>query len=89
MPDTGPQVYSQRHPVLRRDNKGAAADTVPDPPVGETVYFVTAVTSPLGETRFGRKAQNGVLTGRDPTVLPACPVPASKQGSPKQPDKKS
>jgi hypothetical protein len=46
-------------------------DTLPTPPAGDGYYYVTAVTY-QGEKRFGRKCSNGVLSGRDPAVLPQC-----------------
>ena len=46
-------------------------DTLPELEPGQGRYFVTAVTH-QGETRYGRKSSGGVLTGRDPAVLPAC-----------------
>jgi hypothetical protein len=47
------------------------ADTLPTPAGGQGYYYVTAVTY-QGETRYGRNGAGGVLTGRDPVVLPAC-----------------
>jgi len=47
------------------------ADTLPDPPPGQGRYYITAVNY-QGQTRYGRKSSGGVLTGRDPAVLPAC-----------------
>jgi hypothetical protein len=47
------------------------ADTLPELEPGQGRYFVTAVTH-QGETRYGRKSSGGVLTGRDPAVLPGC-----------------
>jgi hypothetical protein len=47
------------------------ADPLPDPAPGTGRYYVTAVTH-LGQRRYGRKATNGVLSGRDPAVLPGC-----------------
>jgi hypothetical protein len=47
------------------------ADTVPTPAPGQGVYYVTAVTH-QGQTRYGRKARGGVLSGRDPAGLAAC-----------------
>jgi hypothetical protein len=38
---------------------------------GQGRYYVTAVTY-QGQTRYGRKSSGGVLTGRDPAVLPVC-----------------
>ena len=46
-------------------------DTLPALEPGEGRYFVTAVTH-QGETRYGRKSSGGVLTGRDPALLPGC-----------------
>ena len=49
--------------------------TVEDTPLplesGQGRYFVTAVTH-QGQRRYGRKSSGGVLTGRDPAVLPGC-----------------
>jgi hypothetical protein len=47
------------------------ADTLPDPAPGTGRYYVTGVTH-QGQRRYGRKATNGVLSGRDPAVLPGC-----------------
>lgn len=47
-------------------------DTTPDPDPGEVTWLLTAVTSPTGETRMGRKVEAGVLSGRDPLRLPEC-----------------
>ncbi len=49
----------------------AVADPLPDPAPGHGRYYVTAVTH-QGQRRYGRKATNGVLSGRDPAVLPGC-----------------
>jgi len=46
-------------------------DTLPTPAPGQGYYYVTAVTY-QGQTRYGRKASAGVLSGRDPAVLPEC-----------------
>ena len=46
------------------------ADTMPTPPPGRVYYYVTAVHQ--GETRYGRKSSGGILSGRDPAVLPGC-----------------
>ena len=46
-------------------------DTLPAPLLGEGYYYVTAVTC-QGETRYGRQAIDGQLSGRDPALLPAC-----------------
>ena len=47
------------------------ADTLPDPVPGQGRYYVTAVNY-QGQTRYGRKSSGGVLTGRDPAMLPVC-----------------
>jgi hypothetical protein len=48
------------------------ADTSPQPPPGAANYTVTAVTSGT-QRRYGRKLINGVMSGRDPALLPGCP----------------
>jgi len=47
------------------------ADTLPEPAPGQGRYYVTAVTY-QGEKRYGRRSSGGVLSGRNPAVLPAC-----------------
>ncbi len=49
----------------------AVADPLPDPDPGEGRYYVTAATY-QGQRRYGRKAMGGVLSGRDPVLLPTC-----------------
>ncbi len=49
------------------------ADPLPDPAQGTGRYYVTAVTH-QGQRRYGRKATNGVLSGRDPASAAAVPV---------------
>ena len=49
-----------------------AADTSPCPTPGRANYIVTAVTSG-SQRRYGRKLIAGVLSGRDPALLPSCP----------------
>lgn len=46
-------------------------DPSADPASGQGYYYVTAATL-AGETRLGRRAEAGVLRGRDPSALPAC-----------------
>ena len=46
-------------------------DTLPAPSPGQGYYYATAATF-QGETRYGRKATGGQLSGRDPAVLPGC-----------------
>jgi hypothetical protein len=52
------------------------ADAVPTPAPGYGVYYVTAVTYQW-QTRYGRKASGGVLSGRDPAGLGACSMPVA------------
>jgi hypothetical protein len=47
------------------------ADTLPTPQPGHGYYYVTAVNY-QGQRRYGRKSSGGVLSGRDPAVLPGC-----------------
>ena len=47
-------------------------DPLPDPAPETGRYYVTAVNY-QGQIRYGRKSNGGILTGRDPAVLPACP----------------
>lgn len=49
------------------------ADTSPTPAPGRSNYIVTAVRNGT-QRRYGRKRINGVMSGRDPALLPACPV---------------
>ncbi len=49
----------------------SVADPLPDPAPGTGRYYVTAVTH-QGQRRYGRKSTSGVLSGRDPAVLPEC-----------------
>jgi hypothetical protein len=44
---------------------------LPEPASGEGVYWITAATY-QGATRYGRQSNGGVLTGRDPGLLPGC-----------------
>ena len=46
-------------------------DNLPPLESGQGRYYVTAVTH-QGQTRYGRKSSGGVLSGRDPAVLPSC-----------------
>jgi hypothetical protein len=46
-------------------------DTLPPLELGQGRYYVTAVTH-QGQTRYGRRSSGGVLSGRDPTLLPGC-----------------
>lgn len=49
----------------------AVDDPLPDPAPGQGRYYFTAVNY-QGQRRYGRKSEGGVLSGRDPAVLPAC-----------------
>lgn len=44
---------------------------VPDPPAGQGYWYLTSVTY-QGQTRYGRKASGGRLSGRWPGQFPAC-----------------
>jgi hypothetical protein len=46
-------------------------DRLPAPAPGSGYYYVTAVNY-QGQRRYGRQSNGGVLSGRDPVVLPAC-----------------
>jgi len=48
------------------------ADTSPQPTAGTANYTVTAVTYGT-QRRYGRKLINGVMSGRNPVLLPVCP----------------
>lgn len=71
--------WSQAHPMQcgypaappSRGDYFTVADPLPNPAQGQGRYYVTAVHH-QGETRFGRNAINGVLSGRDPSSLPQC-----------------
>jgi len=76
---TKPLDFAQAHP-LACDYPASppsvgdyleVAAAVPTPAPGQGVYYVTTATY-QGQTRFGRKASGGVLSGRDPAALPAC-----------------
>ena len=58
-------------PIPQAGDYLEVADTLPEPAAGEGYYYVTAVTH-MGETRYGRKAEGGQLSGRDPALLPGC-----------------
>jgi hypothetical protein len=84
---TKPIDFTQAHP-LACDYPAAAphvgdyltvADTVPTPPPGQGVYYLSSATY-QGATRYGRKTTAGHLSGRDPAVLPTC-VAASDGGA--------
>ena len=47
------------------------ADTLPEPPLGDGFFFVTATTY-QGRVRYGRQSNDGQLSGRDPSLLPEC-----------------
>jgi len=46
-------------------------DTLPTPTPGRGYYYITAVNH-QGQRRYGRQSDGGVLTGRNPAVLPPC-----------------
>ena len=47
------------------------ADPLPNPAPGTGLYYVTAVTH-QGQRRYGRQNIGGVMSGRDPALLPVC-----------------
>lgn len=49
----------------------AVADSLQAPAPGQGRYYVTAVTY-QGQRRYGRQRLGGVLSGRNPALLPAC-----------------
>jgi hypothetical protein len=79
---TKPLDFIQAHPLACNYPSAAprvgdyltVSDTVPTPAPGQGVYYVTSATY-QGATRYGRKTNNGHLTGRDPALLPACTTP--------------
>jgi hypothetical protein len=49
----------------------SVVDTLPDPPVGQGRYYLTAsVNGP--DRRLGRQYLNGAFSARDPSTLPVC-----------------
>jgi len=77
-PLVGPKDFSQAQPLrcnypatIPQPGDYLEAGIVPDPPARQGYYYVTAATY-HGQTRYGRKRENGVLSGRDPEGLPAC-----------------
>ena len=46
-------------------------DTLPNPSSRQGYWYVTAVNY-QGQVRYGRRSSGGVLTGRDPGLLPGC-----------------
>jgi hypothetical protein len=78
-PLTKPIDFTQAHPLACDYPASAPAvgdylevpDSTPTPEPGQGFYFVTAVTFE-GQTRYGRRASDGILSGRDPSALAAC-----------------
>ena len=74
-----PLDLSHAHPLqcAYPDHQPAAGeyltfpDAAPTPAPGNAVYYLTSVTY-QGQTRAGRKALDGRLSGRDASRLPAC-----------------
>jgi len=82
-PLLGPRDFSEAQPLrcnypatIPRPGDYLEAGIVPDPPARQGYYYVTAATY-QGETRYGRKRENGVLSGRDPAGLPPCALAAA------------
>ena len=46
-------------------------DALPTPVPGQGYYYVTPA-SYMGQRRYGRKSNGGILTGREPDLLPTC-----------------
>ena len=66
------QPEAARHHLQRFfEREESVTDTLPTPAVGQGYYYVTAVNY-QGQRRYGRQSTGGVLTGRDPAVLPVC-----------------
>jgi len=78
-PLTNPIDFTQAQPLACRypttppavGDYLTVADSLPNPAPGTGRYYVTAV-SYQGQRRYGRQRVGGVLSGRDPAVLPAC-----------------
>jgi hypothetical protein len=65
-------------------------DTSPLPVPGNINYTVTAVAYGV-EKRYGRRRIGGIMSGRDPALLPGCPTtvlahPSSSRRDPDTPD---
>ncbi len=81
-----PIDFSQAHP-LQCNYPGSpphvgdyltVIDPLPNPSAGHGYYYVTAATY-QGQTRYGRKASGGRLSGRDPAALRACVQPKTNR----------
>lgn len=77
-PLSGPKDFSRAQPIrcnypatIPQPGDYLETGVVPDPPSIQGYYYVTSATY-QGETRYGRKRENGVLSGRDPAGLPPC-----------------
>jgi hypothetical protein len=78
-PLSHPIDFSQAHPLQCAYPSPAphagdyltVNDPLRDPDPGTGYYYVTAATY-QGQTRYGRKTTAGHLSGRDPSLLPAC-----------------
>lgn len=53
------------------------AETLPDPPVGQSRYYLTASVNGA-DRRLGRQYINGAFSARDPASLPVCEAPADQ-----------
>jgi hypothetical protein len=81
-PLTKPIDFTQAHPLQcaypatppHVGDYETVSDTLPTPGPDSGYYYVTAATY-QGQTRYGRKTTNGHLSGRDPSLLPACVAP--------------
>ena len=63
-------------------------DTAPTPEPGQAIYYLTSVTY-QGQTRAGRKALDGWLSGRDATSLPPCVPPSETAQGNAEPSRNS
>ena len=65
----GQTIQRSFHQALKRGL--TVDDTLPALALDQGRYYVTAVTH-QGQRRYGRKSGGGILTGRDPALLPGC-----------------
>jgi hypothetical protein len=78
-PLTKPIDFTQAHPLQcgypatppHVGDYETVNDTLPTPTADSGYYYLTATTY-QGQTRYGRKTSGGKLSGRDPSLLPAC-----------------
>ena len=61
----------QQYPIVGRWDL-TVTDSSPQPGAGQANYIVTAVSDGT-QRRYGRRRIGGVMSGRDPALLPGCP----------------